>query len=275
MEDLIKKLSMKSLSIRRAVLELIVSSGKGHIGGAFSSADILAALYYGDILRFDPKNPTWDMRDRFILSKGHVGALLYVILADLGFFTESELESCCDKGSMLGGHPDIHIPGVEVTSGSLGNGLGVGSGLALCAKMDQKDFKSVVLMGDGECNEGAVWEAALFAGHHKLDNLIGIIDRNRQCANDHTQDCLELEPLNSKWKSFGWDVREVDGHCFSEIMEAFSDFNVRSSNKPLMIIANTVKGKGVSFMEGELKWHHGVPKGDELIIARNELSSYR
>ena len=273
MEDIKKKLSMKSLFIRRAVLELITSSGNGHIGGAFSSADILTALYYGDILRFDPKNPTWDMRDRFILSKGHVGALLYVVLSDLGFFAESELESCCDKGSMLGGHPDIHIPGVEVTSGSLGNGLGIGAGLALCAKMGQKDFKSVVLMGDGECNEGAVWEAALFAGHHKLDNLIGIIDYNRQCANDYTRDYLELEPLNSKWESFGWDVKEIDGHSFSDIIPAFRDFHRRSSNKPLMIIANTVKGKGISFMEGELKWHHGVPKGDELITARKELSS--
>lgn len=272
MKDLKKKLLTKSLFIRRAILELITSSGKGHIGGAFSSADILTALYYGDILRFDPKNPSWDMRDRFILSKGHAGALLYVVLSDLGFFAESELESCCDKGSMLGGHPDIHVPGVEVTSGSLGNGLGIGAGLALCAKIDQKDFKSVVLMGDGECNEGAVWEAALFAAHHKLNNLIGIIDYNHQCANDYNRDCIELESLNSKWESFGWDVKEIDGHSFSDIIPAFREFHGRNSNKPLMIIANTIKGKGVSFMEGELKWHHGVPKGDELITARKELS---
>lgn len=268
----VDELKKRSLFVRRDILELIIKSGKGHIGGAFSSADILTALYYGDILRFKAGDPDWNGRDRFILSKGHSCVALYVILSDLGFFPSSELESQCHKGSILGGHPDRKIPGVEANTGSLGHGLGIGAGLALSAKMSRKDFMTVVLMGDGECYEGSVWEAALFSSHHSLDNLVVIIDRNCQCATDFTEECVRLNPLELKWQSFGWDTVRIDGHLFPQICSAFKDFRNRATNKPLAIIADTIKGKGVSFMERKLKWHHGIPNEDEAEIARRELS---
>ncbi|MFH0732090.1 MAG: transketolase [Candidatus Omnitrophota bacterium] len=265
------KLKSKAQWVRRQVLEMIVSAGKGHIGGAFSCADILVVLYYGGLLRFNPSDKDWDSRDRFILSKGHAVAALYAILADLGFFPISELYNYQKKGCLLGGHPCKKIPGVEADTGSLGHGLGIAAGLALSAKIDKKEFLIVALLGDGECYEGSVWEAAMFAGHHKLNNLVGIIDNNGLCVNDFIKDCLDLDPLYNKWQAFGWDVLCVDGHSFEELLSVFSNFRSRESNKPLMVIANTVKGKGVSFMEGEIDWHHCVPKGEELGIARREL----
>ncbi|MBU1862107.1 MAG: transketolase [Candidatus Omnitrophica bacterium] len=262
----------KARYIRRQILEMIVSSGKGHIGGAFSCTDILVALYYGGFLHIDPKKPDWKERDRFILSKGHSGVVLYALLSDLGFFSQSELKSFCQNGSMLGGHPDKRIPGVEADTGSLGHGLGIGAGLALSGKMDNKSFITVVMLGDGECYEGSVWEAAMFAGHHGLGKLIAVIDRNQHCVTDCTEDCNRLEPLKDKWLSFGWDVATIDGHSFKEIVSTLKNIHDRPSDRPLAIIAHTVKGKGVSFMEGTIKWHHGIPTEQELAIARKELS---
>ena len=258
--------------VRRQVLETIVSANKGHIGGALSCTDVLVALYYGGILRFESSDPDWSDRDRFILSKGHSCVALYAILADLQFFSVSELDSFCQKGSMLGGHPDRSIPGVEADTGSLGHGFGIAAGLALSGKMDKKDYMTVVLLGDGECHEGSVWEAAMFAGHHELNNLVAIVDRNRQCVIDFTEDCNRLEPFADKWRAFGWDVRDINGHSFHELLAAFKDFRIRKSPRPLVIIANTIKGKGVSFMEGNIVWHHGVPRGENLEIARRQLA---
>lgn len=267
-EDLKKKASW----VRNQILEMIVSANKGHIGGAFSCTDILVTLYYGGILRFDPNNPNWSERDRFILSKGHSCVALYAMLADLGFFSISELNSFCQKGSMLGGHPDRNISGIEADTGSLGHGLGIAAGLALSAKIDKKDFVSVVLLGDGECYEGSVWETAMFTGHHQLNNLIAIVDRNQQGVTDFTEDCNRLEPFADKWRAFDWDVRTINGHSFEELLSAFKDFRCRKSYRPLVIIANTIKGKGVSFMERNIIWHHSVPTDENLKIARQELT---
>jgi len=268
-----EKLNKKAYYIRYLILEAIVAAKKGHIGGAFSCTDILTTLYYGNILRFDANKPDWDERDRFLLSKGHSGIALFAVLADLGFFDIAELKTFCLNNSRLGGHPDRRVPGIEADTGSLGHGLGIGAGMALGAKMDVKDYLTVVLLGDGECYEGSVWEAFLFASHHNLNNLIAVIDRNRQCVLDYTEDCVRLEPFDKKLQSFGWDTLMVDGHSHQDLLEVFSTIRERVSEKPLAIIANTIKGKGVSYMEGQIKWHHGVPNDEEYQIAMKELSS--
>lgn len=266
----INTLEKKSAALRMAVLDMITSAKKGHIGGAYSCMDILVALYYGDILHFDPANPSWPLRDRFILSKGHSGSALFAVLADLGFFDPAELTRYCCNGGILGGHPDRNIPGIEADTGSLGHGLGIGSGMALAAKMDGTDYRVFVLVGDGECNEGSVWEALVFAARHQFANLTLIVDRNRQCVLDFTEDCAPLDPLADRLASFGWDVEEVDGHSFQDLLAAFES---KPSARPRAIVANTIKGKGVSFMEGVLKWHHSVPNAEELVVARAELTA--
>jgi len=271
MRGKIHKLEKKANWVRNQVLEMIAAAGRGHIGGALSCTDILVTLYYGEVLRFKASCKDWEGRDRFILSKGHSCASLYAILADLGYFSISELRNYQKEGCMLGGHPDRKIPGIEADTGSLGHGLGIGAGLALSAKMDKKDSMTVVLVGDGECYEGSVWEAAMFSSHHKLDNLVAIVDKNGLCVTDFIKDCLEIDPLDEKWKAFGWDVVTVNGHSFEELLSVFGDFRLRRSDKPLMIIAETIKGKGVSFMERNPGWHHSVPKGEQLEIARREL----
>lgn len=261
----------KALNVRRRIVEAVATAGKGHIGGALSCADILVALYYGGILKFDPACPAWTDRDRFILSKGHVGVALYVVLADLGFFDMAELARL-NHGGLLGEHPDRRVPGIEIDSGSLGHGLGIGTGMALAARLIQADYQNVVLLGDGECYEGSVWEAAMLAAHHGLNNLTAIVDRNGQCVNDFTENINRLDPLKDKWAACGWEVREVDGHSIQELLDIFVDFRKRSAQKPLAVIANTVKGKGVSFMERQIAWHHGGITGANLEQARRELS---
>lgn len=268
----IKELKAKAAWVRGKVLEMIVSAGRGHIGGAFSCADILVALYYSRALRLRPSIPQWEDRDRFILSKGHSAAALYAILADLGFFPLSQLNKYQQEG-LLAGHPHRKIPGIEADTGSLGHGLGIGAGLALSAKMDKKDFLAVVLLGDGECCEGSVWEAAMFAAHHRLGNLTAIIDRNGLCSTDFLKDCLKVDPLEDKWRGFGWDVGVVDGHSFEGLLSVFLNLHSRVSVKPLAIIADTIKGKGVSFMEGNPEWHHSVPKGEQAEIAEEEIKN--
>ncbi|MDD2850936.1 MAG: transketolase [Desulfuromonadaceae bacterium] len=270
--DKIEMLEDKARAIRLTVLNMIAEAGKGHIGGAYSCTDIIVALYYGGILRFAPDNPSWGLRDRFILSKGHSGSALFAVLADLGYFDTSELALYCKNGSILGGHPDRNVPGIEADTGSLGHGLGIGAGMALAAKLNNTGQRVFVLVGDGECAEGAVWEAMVFAARHKLANLTLIIDRNRQCVLDFTEDCAPLDPFSDKLAAFGWDTREINGHSFEEILAVLEEPVAIVEDRPRAIVANTVKGKGVSFMEGILKWHHAVPNQDELFAARTELA---
>lgn len=267
----VRALEAKSAEVRLRIVETVAAAEKGHIGGALSCADILVALYYGRILKVDPGAPQWPDRDRFILSKGHVGAALYVVLADLGFFDPTELERL-NRGGMLGEHPDRGIPGVEIDSGSLGHGLGIGAGMALAAKLDGKEYRTFVLLGDGECYEGSVWEASMFASHHRLHNLIAIVDRNEQIVNDFTESINRLNPLASKWDAFGWRAIEVDGHSLPGLVMALDDARNAQVDKPTVIIANTIKGKGVSFMEGQLAWHHGSISGARFDSARSELT---
>ncbi|MFH0753216.1 MAG: transketolase [Candidatus Omnitrophota bacterium] len=261
----------KAAQIRLATLEMIAGANKGHIGGCFSSVDILTALFFGGILRIDPSNPSWDGRDRFILSKGHACESFYVVLAQLGFFAKTYLDQYQKPGGILGGHPDRSIPGIEADTGALGHGLGIGCGMALAARMDGKEHLTVVLMGDGECCEGSVWESAMFAARHQLGRLIAIVDKNDLCVTDRVGNCMAIDPLADKWKAFGWDVIETDGHDMPALLKVFGGWRERTARRPLMIIAKTVKAKGVSSMEGVLGWHHGVPKGDVLSKAREEL----
>lgn len=261
-------LESKAKDIRRQAFEMVIKAKKGHLGGSLSCVEILVALYYGGILKFDPKDPRWPGRDIFIMSKGHANNSLYVVLADLGFFPVSELTNFSGEGSMLGQHCDMRVPGIEINSGSLGHGLGIASGMALGFKVDRRDNRVFVVLGDGECQEGSVWEAAMFTGHHQLHNLTAFIDRNRLSAEDYTENTARLEPLEDKWRSFGWAVRSVDGHSIKDILSALA----ASGNGPLMIIANTIKGKGITCLEDLPKSHHSLPKGEEIDNARGELS---
>ena len=265
-------LENKAVQIRKDIIKAIHKAGKGHIGGAYSIVEILTCLYYGKILKFDAKDPKWDLRDRFILSKGHAGIALYAVLADLGFFPREELDYL-NKGRLLAEHPDPRTPGIEVISGSLGHGLSIGSGMALADKLDLRNNKTYVLMGDGECYEGSVWEAAMFASHHQLNNLCAIVDRNKLITFGNTESLNKIEPFKDKWLAFGWDVFEVNGHDMKMIIKIMLKIKRRNSGNPSLIIANTIKGKGVTFMENEPKWHHGVIDDINLQIALKELGS--
>ena len=268
----IQALTQKASELRLQILKMALKAGKGHVPPAFSWVEIGVALFYGEGLYLRPSEPKWEGRDRFILSKGHGCLTLYSILADLGFFSTAELEHFCEPGSLLAGHPDTKIPGVEAISGSLGHGLGVSAGLALGAKLNSQKWNVVTVMGDGECQEGSVWEAAMFASHHRLNNLVAVIDRNQLGATNFTEKNLTLEPLKNKWEAFGWEVVTIDGHSFEELNSVCSGIHARASSKPLLILAHTKKGKGVSFMEGSVDWHHRLPKGDEVEEAIRQLT---
>lgn len=271
----INKFQKKANQIRNLVLDMCVKAGTGHVTSSFSSTEILVALYYAGILRYDASRPNWKDRDRFILSKGQASPLLYAVLADLGFFPKKELGRFCQVNGIFGVHLQNDIPGVEVTSGSLGHGLGIAAGMALSAKMDKKSYFIFVLLGDGECYEGSIWEAAMFAGHHKLNNLIAIVDRNHYCVTDNTENIVCLNPLCDKWESFGWEAVNINGHSFEDIFSALKDFRSRTESRPLIIIADTVKGKGVSFMENKALWHGVAPKGKLARLAKIELNKAR
>ena len=267
---LIMEYSHVSKKIRERVLKMIFESGSSHIGSAFSCVDILTVLYF-NILSIDPKNPLNSDRDRFILSKGHAASALYAALAERGFFPEENLDSYCRDKSNLPGHPTLRcVPGVEASTGSLGHGLAIGSGMAFAGKKDNKNYRVFVLMSDGECNEGSVWESAMFSAHHKLDNLIGIIDYNKLQAMGRTDEVIGLEPLRKKWESFGWAVEETDGHNHSEIEKRLKKTPFKK-DKPSLIIAHTTKGKGVSFMEDKLEWHYKSPDKEQFAKALKEL----
>ncbi len=265
----IRSLEKKAVQIRKDVIQMIYDGKTGHTGGALSATDIMTTLFYG-IMNIDAtqsKNPD---RDRFILSKGHSVEPYWSILADLGFIQYEELKTFSQFGSRLIGHPNNKVDGVEMNTGSLGHGLSVASGMALAAKMDNKDYRVFTLMGDGEQAEGSVWEAAMFAAHYKLDNLVAIIDRNRLQISGCTEDVMGLDPLDKKWESFGWNVISVDGNDVGELYNAF----IRASSfldKPTLVMANTIKGKGVSFIENKAAWHHNVPTDEQYAQAMKEL----
>lgn len=264
-------LEKKAAQIRRDLLKMIVNAGTGHTGGSLSNTDIMTVLFY-EIMDMKVDDPDWIDRDRFILSKGHSVESYYTILADKGYFDKEELNTFCQYKSRLIGHPNNKVPGVEMNTGALGHGLAIAVGMAKAAKMDNKNFKVYTLMGDGEQAEGSVWEAAMAALHFKLDNLVGIVDRNNLQITDNTEKVMSLEPLADKWESFGWKVIEVDGHDYQQLIDAFSQSS-KDSGKPTLVLANTIKGKGVSFMENKAEWHHGLPSEEELEQALKELSS--
>ena len=272
----IKKARDLSLKIRIHCLAMTSDAGSSHIGSIFSCADIIACLYSG-ILRYDTTDPKSNNRDRFILSKGHSGAALYATLAEVGFFDLSVLKSYYKNGSHLSGHVSHkNVPGVDFSTGSLGHGLPVACGIALAGKLDNKNFKVVTLLGDGECNEGAIWEAAMFANHKNLGNLIVIIDRNNLQSIENTEQTLALEPFISKWENFGFDVFCSDGHSHSELFYILQKIWSKTINeKPSVLIAKTIKGKGVSFMENSVLWHYRAARGDEFLQAMQELESQK
>ena len=251
------------------VLELAVLKGKGHLGGTYSCLDLLVALYYGDVLNINANNFEGNQRDRFILSKGHACLALYVILEDLGIITKDVLNSYGENGG-LGAQLDISVPGVDWNTGSLGHALGVVSGIAMASKMNNKNFHAYTILGDAEMAEGSVWEAIAFAGDHCISNVIGIIDRNRLSVTEVLEDDGIFRNYAAIVESLGWVALEINGHDYEEILEALN--KAKNNKKPTMILANTVKGKGVSFMENSLKWHHSIPSSKELEIARIELS---
>ncbi|MCA8990876.1 MAG: transketolase [Planctomycetaceae bacterium] len=256
--------------IRIHVLRMTSQGGSSHIGSAFSMVDIMAALY-GRVLNVDPKNPRKANRDRFILSKGHAGAAVYATLAECGFFPVEWLKSHYQDGSYLSGHVSHKgIPGVEFSTGSLGHGLGVAAGMALAAKQKEESHRVVCLLSDGECDEGSNWEAILFAAHHKLDNLMAIIDYNKIQSLAPVQETLALEPFTDKWRSFGWSVVETDGHDFPQLTTALGSCH-QQAGQPTVVIAHTTKGKGVSFMENSVLWHYRTARGDEFDAALREL----
>ena len=261
--------------IRRHGIEMTHLSGGSHIGAILSVADIIAVLYT-DVLRFDPKNPGWEKRDRFILSKGHAGAAIYAALAENGFFPVEELKTHYQNGSRLSGHVSHHLPGVEISTGSLGHGLSVAAGMAYAAKkVGVTDHRVFAVLGDGECNEGAVWEAALFANHFRLNNLVAIVDHNRMQSMDFNENTLEIENFAGKWRAFGWHVIELDGNDHDALKAAFAQCEknaLEQPHKPTVLIANTVKGCGVSFMRNDILWHYRFPHdGWEYDMAVTEL----
>jgi transketolase len=256
--------------IRRHSVDMTHRSKASHIGSSLSIAELLAVLY-GKVLSVDPKRPDWSERDRFVLSKGHGCAAYYAVLAECGFFPKEWLETFYQNGSRLAGHAThTHVPGIEVSTGSLGHGLSIATGFSLAAKRDRKKHCVYVLLSDGECDEGSTWEPILFAGHHQLDNLIAIIDYNKIQSLGTVKEVMSLEPFAAKWQAFGWETREIDGHDTAQI-EAALDGLPFVPGKPSCLIAHTVKGKGISFMEDKLLWHYRTPQGEEYAAALAEL----
>ncbi len=266
----INDLKDRAAWLRRRVFEMVMQHREGHAPSSFSMAEILTLLYYGGVARLRRGEPEWPDRDRILVSKGHAAHALYPILADLDYFDTAELERFTQPGSFLGMYADNRVPGIEGISGSLGHGLGMGAGFALSARMEGRGYRTFVILGDGECYEGSVWESAMFAAHHGLDNLVAIVDRNALCILGRTEELVRLGSLAEKWQSFGWAVQEVDGHDLAALGDALARIG-RTDGRPLAIVANTVKGKGVSFMEGRAEWHNRMPSPEQEAQARREL----
>ncbi len=265
------KLKQEANWIRLSAMTMTHNAQLGHTGGDLSSADILAVLYFGGVLRVDPSQPNWPQRDRFVLSKGHCSGAFYSALAARGFFPPAQLKTHMEPLSMLNGHPDRNkLPGVEANTGPLGHGLPIAVGAALAARMRKESWRVFVLTGDGELQEGSNWEAAMTAQHYGLDNLTVIVDRNRIQQGDFTENTIRMEPLAARWSAFGFAVDEVDGHDSAGLLDRFSHLPIQPG-KPSCIIANTVKGKGFSLAENQPAWHHGVPDDEQLAAAAVEL----
>jgi len=267
----IEELEKKANWIRKQVLQTVFQTKKGHIGGTFSCTDILIALYYGSFLRVDPRNPAWKYRDRLILGKGHACLALYNILVDMGFFDASRLADYGKNGGSLSGQLNIDTPGVEYNTGSLGHAIGVGAGMALAARLDGNIYRVFALVGDGECAEGSVWESVMFASKNKLNNLIAIVDRNRLSVTEVIEEDETFGSLVGRFGACGWKCVPIDGHSFEELTSVFNKLD--ELQRPLAVIANTVKGKGISFMENGIKWHHSIPNQEEFDLAMKDLES--
>ena len=268
--DLIPLLRERALWIRRRSFQMVYEAQQGHPGGDFSAADILATLYFG-VMKYDAKSPRDPGRDRFVMSKGHCTGAFYSVLAAAGYFPEADLSTYMEPLSMLNGHPNRnYLPGVETNTGPLGHGLPVATGIAIAGQIDNADFRTFVLTGDGELQEGSNWESALTAAHRKLENLTLIVDRNRLQQGAGTEETASLDPLEDKWRAFGWHVETVDGHDHGQLLDVLSA-SPKERGKPLCIVANTFKGKGVSFMHGNVSWHHGVPTKEQYEQAMREL----
>lgn len=264
-----EKIEEIAKDIRKTIYKIAHYAGGGHMGASFSMADIISVLYFANVLRYDALNPEWIARDKFILSKGHACYALYAALAKAGYFLEEELWHVGKPGSRFGGHPKMHeIPGVEASTGALGHGLSFAIGIAYANKMDNKDSHVYVLLGDGECQEGSIWEGALSAPTLELDNMTVIVDHNKLQAMDELENIVHMKPFADKWKAFGWNVAEIDGHDYAQIREALL---IRKSGKPTVVIANTIKGKGVSFMENVPIWHYRMLNAEELPVLFEDL----
>jgi transketolase len=267
----IASLKVKALQNRKDILQTLCSAGSGHPGGSLSAVEILLTLYEIQ-MKHNPQSPEWEGRDRLIVSKGHITPGVYVTLANSGYFPKEELKTFRKFGSRLQGHVHHKVPGVEFNTGSLGHGLSVANGIALGNKLLHKTNKTYCLMGDGEIQEGSVWEAAMMASHYKLDNVCAIVDYNKVQENGPTNEIKNLEPLGDKWRSFGWHVVEVIGHNFKSLIDGFGEFE-KVKDKPFVMIAHTIKGKGVSFMEGDRNWHGKAPNKQQLEEALKELEA--
>ena len=264
-------LKEKAHKVRKETFDIYKISPGIRLASSLSDVEIFVALYYGGILKFDSKDPNWKERDRFIISKGHGSISLYPILADLDFFDKKELARISHEGSFLGDIPDTRIPGYETINGSLGHGLGVACGIALALKRKKSDSKVFVLMGDGELNEGSVWEAVMFAGHHKLDNLIAIVDNNKTSMLDRSKNIIDLEPLEEKFSDFKWETERIDGHDVVKVCESLKNLKEDSSGFPKVLIADTVKGKGISQLENDIMSHSRVLNKEEIIEITEKL----
>ncbi|MBE6465385.1 transketolase [Denitrobacterium detoxificans] len=264
----------RARAMRVDIVKMIAEAGSGHPGGSLSCIDILTALYFGGVMKHDPANPADDTRDRFILAKGHAAPALYAALAHAGYFPHDELMTLRKLGTRLQGHPDCHlVPGVEVSTGSLGQGLSVAAGLACGLRLNSNDARVFTVLGDGECEEGQVWEAAMFAAHQKLGNLIAIVDSNGLQIDGPVQEVVQDGSLADKFKAFGWSVSEVDGHDIPALIEHLSALKQQGGQVPHAVIAHTVKGKGVSFMENQVGWHGKAPNAEQLATALAELQA--
>ncbi|MGD8880542.1 MAG: transketolase [Desulfobacterales bacterium] len=266
----VKELEQMAITIRCDIIDMICTAAAGHPGGSLSAADVVTALYFR-VMRIDPKNPDWPDRDRFILSKGHACPVWYAALAERGYFDKSHLKTLRQMGSILQGHPDMRkTPGIDMTAGSLGHGLPAGLGMALSGKLQQKDYHVFVVIGDGESQEGSIWEASMAAPHFKLDNLTAILDYNHLQNDDSVDDIMPIHPPVDKWQAFGWHVIDIDGHDMAQVVAALEEAKSHQG-KPTMIVANTVKGKGVSYMENVCEWHGKAPCQEEADQALEEL----
>ena len=270
MKNNLEFLKQKSQWLRSEIFEMVIKINQGHIASALSQCEIVISLYYGGIIKFKKGEPNWEDRDRVIVSKGHSAMGVYPILADLDYFSKNELEKFGTHEGILRIYGDKSIPGIDSTSGSLAQAPGIACGFAIAARSEKKDINSFLILSDGEHYEGSLWESAMFASHNKLDNLIFIVDRNRQIILGKNEELLSLEPLDKKWESFGWNVHKVNGHNYQEILAALNK-SLKKNGKPTVIIAETIKGKGISYMEDVTRWHNTMPNNKEIEIARQNL----